>query len=213
MERLRIYPSSPHRRSGRASARRPVGPVQRHVEVPRQQYARGKGATDADIEAARHCKILLRPPLRARGVRSRLNLIDAIWNVVRRQSLSFDINKETEVMKITTIVMATALAISSGGAFAAGGAGGGGAGGAGGGAAGGAAGAAGGTSAGAGVGAASPGVTAPGASSTTPGTTTGTATGSPTGTTTPPGQSPTTPGLNANGPCNGASSTTSGGGC
>jgi hypothetical protein len=138
-----------------------------------------------------------------------LNYIDPIWNVVRRQSLSFDINnKETEVMKITTIVIATALAISTSCAFAAGsGAGGGGPGG-------GAAGAAGGASAGAGAGAASPGVTAPGgASSTTPGTTTGTATGSATGATTTPGQTPATPGLNANGPCNGASSTTGGGAC
>ena len=109
-----------------------------------------------------------------------LNFVDPIWSVVWRQSLSFDINNETKVMKITTIVMATVLAISSSCAFAAGGGG-----------AGGAAGAAGGASAGAGAGAAS---------------TTGTATGSSTGTTTTPGQTPTTPGLNANGPCNGASS-------
>jgi hypothetical protein len=109
-----------------------------------------------------------------------LNFVDPIWSVVWRQSLSFEINNETKVMKITTIVMATVLAISSSCAFAAGGGG-----------AGGAAGAAGGASAGAGAGAAS---------------TTGTATGSSTGTTTTPGQTPTTPGLNANGPCNGASS-------
>jgi hypothetical protein len=58
-------------------------------------------------------------------------------------------------------------------------------------------------------------VTAPGgASSTTPGTTTGTATSNgATGANTTPGQTPATPGLNANGPCNGASSTTGGGAC
>ena len=90
-------------------------------------------------------------------------------------------------MKITTIVMASALAISSSCAFAAGGAGSA--------AAGGAAGTAGGSSAGArgGVspGVAFPGVAAPGGiSSTTPGTTTGMGTGTSTGV-------PATPGLNA----------------
>jgi len=102
-------------------------------------------------------------------------------------------------MKITTIVMATALAISSGCAFAAGA-------GTPGAAAGGAAGKAGG-SAGARAGVA-PGVAAPGvaAPNTTPGTTTGMGTGTTSG-------APATPGLNANGPCNGASSTTRGGAC
>jgi hypothetical protein len=102
-------------------------------------------------------------------------------------------NKKTEVMKITTIVLATALAISPGWALAAGAR-------TSGTAAHGAAGTAGGSSGvRAGV---SPGV----APSTTPGTTTGMGTGTITG-------APATPGLNANGPCNGASSTTRGGAC
>jgi hypothetical protein len=98
-------------------------------------------------------------------------------------------------MKITTIVLATALAISPGCAFAAGA-------GTPGAAAGGAAGKAG-SSAGARAGVA-PGVAAPGvaAPNTTPGMGTGTTSGA-----------PATPGLNANGPCNGASSTTRGGAC
>jgi hypothetical protein len=102
-------------------------------------------------------------------------------------------NKKTEVMKITTIVLATALAISSGCALAAGAR-------TSGTAAHGAAGTAGGSSGvRAGV---SPGV----APSTTLGTTTGMGTGTATG-------ALATPGLNANGPCNGASSTTRGGAC
>jgi DNA polymerase-3 subunit gamma/tau len=92
-------------------------------------------------------------------------------------------------MKITTIVLATVLAISSGCAFAAGA-------GTPGAAAGGAAGKAG--SAGARAGMAAPGVA--------PGITTGVGTATTTGV-------PATPGLNANGPCNGASSTTAGGAC
>ena len=98
-------------------------------------------------------------------------------------------------MKITTIMLAAALAISSGCAFAAGA-------GTPGAAAGGAAGKAG-SSAGARAGVAAPGVAAP---NTTSSTTTGMGTGTTTG-------APATPGLNANGPCNGASSTTSGGAC
>jgi hypothetical protein len=102
-------------------------------------------------------------------------------------------------MKITTFVMATALAISSGCAVAAGT-------GTPGAAAGEAAGKPGG-SAGARAGVA-PRVAAPGvaAPNTTPGTTTGMGTGTTSG-------APATPGLNANGPCNGASSTTAGGAC
>jgi hypothetical protein len=96
-------------------------------------------------------------------------------------------------MKITTIMLAAALAISSGCAFAAGA-------GTPGAAAGGAAGKAG-SSAGARAGL-SLGV----APSTIPGTTTGMGTGTTTG-------ALATPGLNANGPCNGASSTTRGGAC
>ena len=102
-------------------------------------------------------------------------------------------------MKITTIVMAMALTISSGWAFAAGA-------GTPGAAAGGAAGKAGGAAgarAGVAPGVAAPGVAAP---NTTPGTTTGMGTGTTSG-------APATPGLNANGPCNGASSTTRGGAC
>ena len=55
-----------------------------------------------------------------RCVPAKLKLIDPIWNDGRQRSLSFCIDKETEVMKITTIVMATVLAISLGCAFAAG---------------------------------------------------------------------------------------------
>jgi hypothetical protein len=123
----------------------------------------------------------------------KLKLIDPIWNDGRRQSLSFGVNKETEVTKITTIVLATALAISSGYALAAGAS-------TGGTAAHGAAGTVGGSS---GVRA---GVSPGAAPSTTPGTTTGMGIGAATGV-------PATPGLNANGPCNGASSTTRGGAC
>jgi hypothetical protein len=97
-------------------------------------------------------------------------------------------------MKITTILMATVLAISSGCAFAAGA-------GTPGAAAGGAAGKPG-SSAGARAGVA-PRVAAPGVA---PGITTGLGTATTTGV-------PATPGLNANGPCNGASSTTAGGAC
>ena len=97
-------------------------------------------------------------------------------------------------MKITTIVVAAALAMSTGCAFAAGS-------GAGEVAAGRTVGTAN-SSAGA-RGGVSPRVAAPGGVSiTTPGTTTGMGTGG-----------PVTPGLNANGPCNGASSTTAGGAC
>jgi hypothetical protein len=89
-------------------------------------------------------------------------------------------------MKITTIVMAAAFAISSGCAFAAGGSG-----------------ARGGVS----PGVASHGMaTLGGISTTMPGITTGMGTATSTGVL-------ATPGLNANGPCNGASSTTAGGAC
>jgi hypothetical protein len=93
-------------------------------------------------------------------------------------------------MKITTIVMAAAFAVSSGCAFAAGGGGS-------------SAGARGGISSGV----ASHGMaTLGGISTTMPGITTGMGTATSTGVL-------ATPGLNANGPCNGASSTTAGGAC
>ena len=98
-------------------------------------------------------------------------------------------NKKTEVMKITTIMLATALAISSGCALAAGAR-------TSGTAAHGAAATAGGSS----------GVRAGVSPGLAPSTTTGMGTGATTG-------APATPGLNANGPCNGASSTTRGGAC
>jgi hypothetical protein len=128
---------------------------------------------------------------RAGRLRSRSTQVDRS-NLERRTAVNpyrSPSNKKTEVMKITTIVLATALAVSSGCALAAGAR-------TSGTAVHGAAGTASGCS----------GVRAGVSPGVAPNTTTGMGTGTTTG-------APATPGLNANGPCNGASSTTRGGAC